>query len=294
MQAISPLRLVRASALALILCFSWTSWGLAESNGDGGRNTTVSTPTPDGRGQMSTTVTGDGVDARRGDVPGDHGYGHRDVIYNAGALPRGTGGIGGGTGIGCVDGPLVLPPYTRALPALVIDSGPHVQGVVNVPTYFWISAQNSAVDDYWKQNGNWQQTVYATYQVAHPGRDAITGEPTCFWTTSPLIPVQLYYWPIEYTWDWGDGTDTQTTICGDKQSVGRCTFGFDAPTNRITHNYEISSIAQTDQGGFPVFVTITFAIGMGIGSGHVIYMDQVDEPVWLHYPVREVESLLTG
>jgi hypothetical protein len=96
------------------------------------------------------------------------------------------------------------------------------------------------------------------------------------------VTVDVQITPTSYRWTFGDGATLQTT------SRGRA-----YPTESdIRHTYEQSSLVAG--GKFPVKVEMTFSVRYRVDGGAWQSLDPISRSFTAEYPVRQVQSILTG
>jgi hypothetical protein len=249
---------------------------LAQKNATvGGHRTTLTTQFDPG-GRWNPNRVPDG----RGQLRGRLGYGARGPDSDGGPVVTGAAA--------CGDGPLLLDTQWQQLPAVRIETSPSRAGVVNVETYFWIDGSSSNFN-----GSRWVRNADAHWFHTDPLYDAEGQFITCSEPVENTLIVQLYYWPVWYEWDYGDDRPKQKVGCPEAgEKPGDCKVGVGNPDPRLIHHkYEVSSPRADHEDGYPVTVMVTFSVAMGSG-GEIFNMGEVQQPIWMHLPVREVQSVL--
>jgi hypothetical protein len=166
------------------------------------------------------------------------------------------------------------------LPGMVLQSNPP-QGLVNLPTYFWVDRATYGGQTYFQQvvlPDPW--TVDWDYWVTHTvsGPCPPGGDPTATCTTTTrsqehhhedhldVVNVILTLTPAHYRWTFGDEgrADLARTEAGPAEFSSLDGLGVPySPevhccASLVQHNYRQSSFGLFNQGGFPVHLEATW------------------------------------
>ena len=166
------------------------------------------------------------------------------------------------------------------LPGMVLQSNPP-QGLVNLPTYFWVDRATYGGQTYFQQvvlPDPW--TVDWDYWVTHtvtgpcpPGNDPSA---TCTTTTRSqehhhedhldVVNIILTLTPAHYRWTFGDEGRADLARIEAAPAEFSSGDGLGVPyspdlhccASLVQHNYRQSSFGVFDQGGFPVHLEATW------------------------------------
>jgi hypothetical protein len=192
----------------------------------------------------------------------------------------------------CRGSVLSLAPWSEVVPGFNIITAPGTQGgIVNFKSQFWLDGQFDG--HAYHRQGEAYVTHYAVY------RDPLADINSCV-TTTDTFTVRVHYWPVSYTWDYGDGVMPPPTKCGSLfEPPSHCPFEVRQPHDLIQHIYRVSSFGRESPDGafqgYLVGVTVVFAMGISADydGAPVTPLREVPAQAWLYYPVREVQSVLT-
>jgi hypothetical protein len=158
------------------------------------------------------------------------------------------------------------------LPPIDIQTSPDAEGVVNVPTWFWVAGYHGA----------WLTTTrYGTQHVCDPAPHDVS------------VALDLDIWPAAYKWDFGDG-HTVSDVCPNSDEPSACSTGLGSPdTSKVAHTYQMSSYQYSNQGGFPVLLSISYRGRITTHAGVLIGTFTIPQLTYaVQLPVREVQSVL--
>jgi hypothetical protein len=187
------------------------------------------------------------------------------------SAPAATGPVDPNAPPPCVVGPVRVEGQVP-LPPIDIQTSPDAQGVVNVPTWFWVGGYHGA----------WM-TITATgkQHVCDPAPH------------EQSVALDLDIWPAAYHWDFGDGKKSGD-VCPRSDEPSSCPTGLGSPdTSKVAHTYQVSSYQYSDSGGFPVYLSISYRGRITTHAGQLIGTFTIPQLTYFHrLPVREVESVL--
>jgi hypothetical protein len=230
-----------------------------------------------------------------GDRFGTTRRGHEEVTWGGGGQAANDDDDNGQE----ISGPLVcrgsvlsLAPWSERVPGFNIMSAPGTQGgIVNFRSQFWLDGEFDG--HAYSRQGQAYVTHFAVY------RDPLADINSCV-TTVDTFAVRVHYWPVSYTWDYGDGVTPPPTKCGSLfEPPSSCPFEVRQPHDLIQHIYRLSSFGHDSPDdtlhGYLVSVTVVFAMGISEDrdGAPVRPLREVSQQAWLWYPVREVQSVLT-
>jgi hypothetical protein len=112
--------------------------------------------------------------------------------------------------------------------------------------------------------------------------DGYDGSPIMASETLGGATVEVEITPTAYRWTFGDGTTLETTSLGREYPA----------TSDIRHTYEQSSLAAG--GAFEVKVELTFSARYRVNGGAWQELNSITRPFSAPYPVRQLQSILTG
>lgn len=121
------------------------------------------------------------------------------------------------------------------LPGGLVQMNPNL-GLVNVPSWFWLDYRGHALSA--------SETTAPPYEV---------------------VTVEIRVFPVEITWDWGDGKEP-VVFGGGNEELATAQFGVPYPLESpVTHVYTTSSLRHPT--GFPVRVPVIWAVDYRVNGG---------------------------
>ena len=199
-----------------------------------------------------------------------------------------------------------------ALPDIAIRTSP-TTGVVNIPTRYWVDratygGQPLVVTTHF--DVPWTLDYDVDFSDEHQGPCPDNPDETCVTHTTHTehftehhvdhLDTAIVFTPTSYVWDFGDGRRGSRQVYD--PSAG---LGWPAPdavsSSPVTYNYDWSSLAFLNDGGFPVQLTVTWSgrfegqVIADIGDGFTVSSVVGNRSVTYgtRFQVREVRSVVT-
>jgi hypothetical protein len=162
---------------------------------------------------------------------------------------------------------------TLSLPPIQIGVNPSAQGLVNVPSWFWVSGYGGG-----SFGDSRSVTVPPAVGPDVPFIDVPADDPRRQPTT---FTVTVQAGATDYVWRFGDGSFLETHSLG---------TAFPAESE-IQHTYTASSFGAPN--GYPVTLTVVFSASYSVSSGGGGSLPAIANTYSLSYPVEEVQAVLT-
>lgn len=169
------------------------------------------------------------------------------------------------------------------LPDITIRTNP-LQGVVAIPTWYWVDGYDGDTLSDTRTLSESHEEVRDVEVPALDGGPAQISQETRTVRTTTTVSIRVA--PVEYSWNFGDGTTGQQ-LSG-PEGLGTPFRGANWPST-VQHTYDYSSIDFAS--GFPIQLTVRFSVAVQVNGGQWNRLDDIVKTYGSSYLVRQVQPL---